>query len=200
MNIPKVFIFLGPSGCGKGTQVELLMSKLCPSEDKSCKILRVGSGALLRDFATGDNFSNKSIRSILEEGALVPEAVIVHLWTDYLIKNFTGTENIIFDGCPRKIHEAQLLDSLLKFYKIEKPAVVYLNVGHDWSQKRLLARGREDDLPENIEKRLEWFATDVMPAINFFKHNSHYNFAEVNGEQSIEDVHKEIISKLGLNL
>jgi adenylate kinase len=197
---PQVFIFLGPSGCGKGTQADILTEKLCQVGDKSCRTLRIGSGALLRNFSEGEGFSNKQMRQVLSNGDLAPEAIIVALWANYLINTFTGEENVIFDGCPRKLHEAIMLGSLLQFYKIEKPAVIYLNVSPEWSKKRLLARARPDDLPDAIDKRLEWFKTDVMPAINFFKSSDYYNFAEVNGEQPIDDVQNEILAKLGLNL
>ncbi len=199
-NISKVFIFLGRSGCGKGTQADLMIAHLCKIGDKSCKTLHVESGALLREFAKGDNYTQKKIKEVLAGGVLVPESVIVSLWTDYLIANFSGTENLVFDGTPRKLHEAQLLDNALQFYGVEKPTVIYVNVSREWSEKRLLGRARKDDTPDAIEKRLTWFETEVMKTIDFFKTNPYYNFIDVNGEQPIEDVQNEILAKLGLNL
>ena len=120
-NTPKAFIFIGRSGCGKGTQADLLMNHLCEVGSKSCQTLHIESGALLRNFVTKeDNFTQERIKSVLNGGDLVPESVIVALWTNYIIANFTGTENMVFDGTPRKLHEAQLLDNALKFYGIEK--------------------------------------------------------------------------------
>jgi adenylate kinase len=199
-NIPKVFIFIGRSGCGKGTQADLLMTHLCKVGDKTCKTLHIETGALLREFVKGDSYTQQLCRKSMDEGTLMPEAVMVALWQKYLEDNFTGTENIIFDGCPRKLHEAQLLDSALKFFNIKKPTVIHMNVSHEWSEKRLIGRARKDDTADAIARRLAWFETEVMPTINFYKSNPDYNFIDVNGEQPIEDVQNEILAKLGLNL
>lgn len=61
---------------------------------------------------------------------------------------------------------------------------------------RLKGRGRFDDNNEDIEARLKWYETDVMPAINFYRDNPKYNFLEIDGEQTIEKVHQDILSKL----
>jgi adenylate kinase len=148
----------------------------------------------------GESYTQKLCGKTMTEGTLMPEAVMVTLWQKYLEDNFTGTENIIFDGCPRKLHEAQLLDSALKFYNLKKPTIVYMNVSREWSQKRLIGRARKDDTPDAIDKRLNWFETEVMPTINYYQNNSDYQFLDVNGEQPIDDVQNEILAKLGLNL
>ena len=83
----------------------------------------------------------------------------------------------------------------LAFYKREKPTVIYINVSTKWSDDRLLARGRHDDSSlSKINKRLKWFDDKVVPAIEYMKKNPFYNFIEVNGEQSIEKVHADIIA------
>ncbi len=195
---PKVFIFIGRSGCGKGTQADYLMAHLINNKGELAETLHIESGALLRNFVKGDNFTQTKLRSVLQNGSLVPESIIVSLWTEYIISNFTGTQNMVFDGTPRKLHEAQLLDNALQFYGIEKPVVLYLNVKSDWAEKRLIERARKDDTPGAIAKRLAWFETEVVKTLSFYKHNSYYDFVEINGEQPIEDVHKEILAKLGL--
>ncbi len=199
-NKSKAFIFLGRSGCGKGTQANLLIEHLCKIGDKDCKTLHIESGALIREFSLGDSYTQKETKAVMESGLLIPEAVIVSLWMNYLANNFTSDENIVFDGTPRKLRESQLLDDALKFYKFEKPTVVCVNVSRDWSKKRLEGRARKDDTLEAIERRLEWYETDVVPVINYYKDSSYYNVIDVNGEQPIEDVQKEILAKLGLNL
>ena len=199
-NKPKVFIFVGRSGCGKGTQADLLMSHLCKIGDKACKTFHIETGAFLREFIKGDTYTQKLCKTAMDKGELMPEAVMVDLWQNFLTNNFTGQENLVFDGCPRKLHEAQLLDSAMRFYQLEKPTVICVNVSRDWSEKRLLGRARKDDNPESIKKRLEWFETEVMPTVNYYKSNPYYNFIDINGEQPIEDVQNEILAKLGLNL
>ena len=195
-----VFIFLGRSGCGKGTQVDLLIKHLSERVDKERKILHIESGALIREFSKGDSFTQKKTNFVMSNGLLIPEAVIVSLWMSHLDKNFTGNENLLFDGTPRKLRESQLLDDTLKFYDIKNPTVIVVNVSRDWSEKRLFGRARKDDTKESINKRLEWYETEVVPTINYYRDSSYYKVIDVNGEQPIEDVHKEILAKLGLNL
>ncbi len=175
------------------------MENICKTGDKACRNLHIESGALLRQFSTGCNFTQKKIKAVMSSGTLVPESIVVALWTDYIIANFTGTENMVFDGTPRKLHEAQLLDNALQFYGVEKPTVLYLDVSRDWSEKRLQGRARKDDTADAIARRLAWFETEVTKTINYYKTNSYYNFITINGEQPIDDVQNEILAKLGLN-
>jgi adenylate kinase family enzyme len=65
-------------------------------------------------------------------------------------------------------------------------------------KKRLLARGRADDTPEDINSRLAWYETDVAPSVDFYRNNPNYNFCDVNGDQSVEDVFEDIKKQLGL--
>ena len=88
----------------------------------------------------------------------------------------------------------------MKFFKRERPVVVYLKVHREWSFKHLMERaeteGRKDDTPESINRRLDWFDNDVLPTVNHYKRDRDYDFIEVNGEKSIEEVHREIIANV----
>ena len=191
----KTFIFIGRSGCGKGTQIKLLEKKL-KELDSERKIVNVSLGSDLREFWEKDAYSNNLSRSIMEKGELQPEFLVVYLWGRNLMKNMNGEEHLILDGTPRRLNEAEVLDSAIRFYKREEPIVVYLNVSRDWSVERLTSRGRADDDIEQINKRLDWFDADVVPAIEYLKNDSLYNFIDVNGEQTIEEVYKEMVQKI----
>lgn len=182
---------MGRSGCGKGTQVELLKQKLTEVY-KGKKILHIETGALFRQLLKSDSYTQRLTKEIVETGGLMPEVMAVAMWSKFLLENFTGEENLLFDGCPRKLVEAKLLDSALKFYKIPKPTIIYMNVTREWATARLLARGRKDDTKEGIESRMNWFDDDVMSVVNSYKNDPTYNFIEVNGEQTIEQVQQEI--------
>jgi adenylate kinase family enzyme len=105
---------------------------------------------------------------------------------------------MILDGLSRRAHEAPILNSAMKFYGRIKPFVIYMDVSREWAEEKLLARERGDDKIEQIEKRLDWFEKNVRPAMDYFRDNEFYNFITVNGEQSVEDVHKELMDKCGL--
>ncbi len=191
---PQAFIFIGRSGCGKGTQVELFKKIL--EEKTGLKDIHVETGSLLRGLVKTLSYTGQKTKEIIETGSLMPESVVIGLWVDHLIKNFTGKENLFFDGAPRKLQEAILLDGTLNFYNIKNYKIIYVNVSRDWASKRLLARGRKDDTEDGINNRMTWFENDVIPCVDYFKNNPNCEVCEINGEQNIEDVHKEIISKI----
>ncbi len=191
---PIVCIFIGRSGCGKGTQVDLYMENL--SKINNEKILHIETGSLLRDLVKKESYTSQKTKEIIETGALMPESIVIGLWAGYLTNNFSGKENLVFDGAPRRLMEAELLDTTLKFYNISKYKVIYINVSREWATARLLARARKDDTNEGIEKRMSWFDNDVMSCIEFFKNNNSCEFIDINGEQSIEEVSAEILKKV----
>jgi len=79
----------------------------------------------------------------------------------------------------------------------EKPVVIYVDVSENWAKERLLGRGREDDKDgEEINNRMNWFETDVLPALDIYSRDPRYKYLHINGEQSIEEVQKEILEKL----
>ena len=193
---PTIFVFMGRSGCGKGTQADLLM-KAIAEKDPSTPILYLETGRKFREFITGESFSSKRSAEVYASGARQPDFLAIHFWADFLINSFKGHEHIVADGTPRSLPEAELLIQAFEFYG-RTPQIIYLDVSRQWSVDRLTARGRMDDIkPEEINKRLDWFESDVIPAVDFFKTNSKAKFYEVNGEQSIEDVNMELMGKLG---
>ena len=58
------------------------------------------------------------------------------------------------------------------------------------AEKRLLARGRADDVESSIKNRMDWFDEDVMPILDYYKKDG--RLIEVNGEQSPEEVFSEL--------
>jgi len=189
----KVFLFFGRSGCGKGTQAKLLADFL---RTKGSEVIYIETGNALRELAKGENLVAKNIQNILKDGNLIPVFLPIWIWTDFILKNFSGKENMILDGVCRRKEEAIALDSAFDFYKIEKPNIILMNVSKDWSYARMIERKRNDDTPEKIQNRLNWFEKDVLPSIEYFKNKTEYNFIEINGEQTIENVHKDIIKAL----
>lgn len=194
MNYPLTLVFIGRSGCGKGTQAKLIIEKI--KEKDSRDLFYLETGQSFRNFIATGNYSANLSKVINEEGGLQPEFLAVWAWAHLLVEEMKDDMHLVIDGTPRKPHEAQVFDSAMKFYRREKPIIIHINVSAEWSRKRLLERGRGDDNQSDIETRLKWFESDVIPAINFFRNNPEYNFIEVNGERDIEDVHEDLIGKI----
>lgn len=187
-------ILLGRSGCGKGTQGSLLSSYLEKKSDK--KVLYVQSGSELRKFIKGAGISERLARDIYDQGNLEPEFLMIYMWANFIVNNYTGGEHMIVDGTPRKPHEASALHSMFRFYGIEKPFAIYINVKKEEAIERLLRRGRTDDAREEIAERQSWFETDVVPTIEYYRHNPHYNFIEILGDGTPEQVHQRIVDTM----
>lgn len=191
----KSFIFIGRSGCGKGTQAKLLSDYL-KKIDPSREILYVQSGQEFREFIKGSSETQKLSKAIYDVGGLQPEFLAIYMWANVLVNKFTKNEHVIMDGMPRKFHEAGVLESIFDFYKLEKPVVINIDISKEQSIDRLMARGRMDDNREDIAERLSWYETDVAPAIAFYENNPKYNFIKIDGNKSIEEVFEDIIKQI----
>ncbi len=194
---PQTFLFFGRSGCGKGTQAKLLQEYLLNKEPNT-QVEYIETGAKLREFIQEVGLTAEMTKKIMSEGGLLPSFIPIWIWTNYFVRHMDGTEHLILDGLARRQYEAPVLDDALKFYKREKPFVVFINTSRDWSKERLLGRGRSDDTSKDIDARLDWFDQNVLPTIDYFRKNDYYATIDINGEQSIEDVHKEILEKTAL--
>lgn len=186
-------IFIGRSGCGKGTQADLLVEAI-KKNDPNRHVLYVETGENFRNFLKQSSHSSQLSRDIYKRGELQPEFLAVRMWADALVTYMNGNEHVVLDGTPRKQREAMVLDSAFQFYSREKPFVIHLDVSEAWSRERLAGRGRADDVnEEEVAKRLAWFETDVKPAIEWYRTEAQgYTLLEINGERPIEDIHEDI--------
>lgn len=192
---PQTFIFIGRSGCGKGTQAKLLIDYL--KSNSSNPVFYLESGEKFREFISSSSYTAKLAREIAQKGGLQPAFLAIHIWSHLMIEQMEAEKHVVIDGSPRKLDEAKILGEALAFYN-RKPTVIYMNVSRIWAEDKLVKRGRADDkTKEEIKKRLDWFETDVAPTISYLKESPFYNFIEINGEPSIEEVHAQILSKLG---
>ena len=192
----RTVIFFGRSGSGKGTQA-VLLKKWIEEQDEEHEVLYFETGQALRGLAEQDSTAGRLTKEVLDGGGLMPAMLVVWLWGEYFMNEVKENKHLLLDGLARRVEEAPLVHDAFQFFGREKPAVVYINSSFDWSFQRLLERGRDDDTEENIKKRLSWFDEKVAPSIEFFRDKGDmYNFIEINGEQSIEEVHKELIEKI----
>ncbi|MEK7071565.1 MAG: nucleoside monophosphate kinase [Patescibacteria group bacterium] len=190
----RAVVFFGRSGCGKGTQAKLLAGYL---KSKNREVIYVETGSSFRELAKQNNLLGRNVNEILTNGFLIPVFLPIWIWTKIIVDNFSGEQDIILDGVCRRREESVALDSAFDFYKIEKPDIILMNVSMEWSYQRMVERKRADDTPEKIQNRLDWYEKDVVPSIDYFRTNGRSNFIEINGEQSIEAVHNDVVKALG---
>ncbi len=197
---PFIILLLGQSGAGKGTQSRMLAEhfpKICPDR----KVLRFATGNEVRALAKEDSHAGKIARERNSRGELQPLEWAVTFWTNFLWKNYTGEEYIIFDGAPRRVDEALRLQSLLAdFYKIPIVAV-HIMISDDEALRRIVERHAKENRDETanseaIRNKLRWYHDDVLPAVAHMKQEDAFTVIEVDGNQSKQDVFEAIISQI----
>lgn len=189
------FILIGRSGCGKGTQADLL-KKYLDNEEKS-EVLHLTTGDGFREFTSKDSYVSSLSRALNEEGILQPEFLAVWNWANIFINKLKGGETIILDGAPRRVYEVPALHSAINMFGFKKPVVIHIDVSEGWARERLKGRGRHDDKEESdVTNRMNWFETDVLPVLDAYIHDPRYSVLHVNGEQTIEEVHNELVEKI----
>lgn len=192
-----VYLFIGQSGSGKGTQVDLLKEKI-ESLDPGSKVFDLETGNMFRQLISGSSYTGKITKEMMSEGRLPPSFLGVHAWSHSIIESYTGDQHVFIDGTPRVVEEVPALCSTFEFFGWS-PHVINIEVSDRWAYERLKARGRDDDKDEaGVWGRIQWFHESVIPAMNLLKESPRVTFHTIHGEQSIENVHKDVCEELGL--
>lgn len=191
------FIFIGQSGCGKGTQVKLLIEAL-KKIDPSRGTLYLETGRRFRELIATNLPTAQLTKAMIEAGKLPPPFLGIHAWTHFLIEEYDGNAHVVMDGTPRVPDEVPVLLSATQFYGWDTH-VIFIDVGDEWAYEKTKGRGRADDKDEKrVWGRIEWFHQSVVPTIELLKHAPNVHFHRVFGEQAIEEVHRDICYELGL--
>ncbi len=184
------FVFIGRSGCGKGTQAALLEAHL---EGKGYEVLRLGTGDFARERAQKDTLTGHWIKSILDAGGFFPDWLAGALMLEMIEPRLTAQGQVLFlDGSPRRMHEAEVLDEFTAHLKRPPVRAIHLDIGEEESRRRMLARGRSDDTEAAITSRLGWFTTKVAPVLDYYGSR----LISVSGEGAPEAINAKIIESL----
>ena len=176
-------IFLGPPGAGKGTQALKIASEF--------DLAHISTGDMLREHVSSGTELGKIAKSLLDEGNLVPDELVIEMLLERL-NNEDCKNGAILDGFPRTLPQAKSLESLDKEFPVAK--VFVFEVNEDELIKRILLRGemtgRSDDTEDSIKVRFEVYKKDTQPLVDFYNKKNLVNVIDAVGE--VEDIYNSI--------
>ncbi len=121
-------IMLGAPGTGKGT----IGNELC----KKYNLVHLATGDIFRDEIKRETELGKKANEYISKGELVPDEITIAMVEGKLDR----LENVLLDGFPRTIPQAEALDKYLKENNKEITAVINLKVPDEDIIKRTSSR------------------------------------------------------------
>ena len=207
-------IFLGAPGAGKGTQAEIIASRL--------GIPTISTGAIIREALNAGTELGMKAKEFIEIGELAPDDVVIGIIKERLAKS-DCQNGFILDGFPRTVPQAEALDSM----GIELDCVISIEVPDDVIVERMSGRrvckkcgatyhtiynpsedgvncdkckeeltNRKDDAPEVVLSRLEVYHNTTEPLKEFYAKKG--NLKLVDGVGSVEEISYRTIVALGI--
>ena len=175
-------ILFGPPGSGKGTQSEKLISKY--------GLKHLSTGDLLRSEISGQTPLGMAVKSLMAEGKLVPDEIVIEM-IDTALDNNPQVNGFLFDGFPRTTSQAEALDKLLAQKGTSIAVVLALQVSKEELIKRLLNRGRtserSDDVNEEvIASRINEYEKKTAAVADHYKKYGKVEY--VKGEGGIDEI------------
>ena len=206
-------ILLGAPGAGKGTQAELLVSKL--------SIPAISTGNMLREAIANGTDLGKKAKQYMDEGNLVPDELILGIVADR-VAQADCANGFILDGVPRTLAQAEALEAT----GVRIDHVVSIEVDDNEIEGRMTGRRvcgkcgasyhivanppkmenvcdscgselviRKDDAPETVRKRLQVYHATTEVLKDFYAKLGRLRL--VNGSQSIEGANEDILKAIG---
>ncbi len=173
-------IIIGIQGSGKSTQGKILGKKL--------QVPYLSTGHIFRVLSKEDTPLGRQIKVLMNAGFLIPDEKTLKIVEEYLTRP-EYKDGYVLDGFPRTLAQAQKFNQ-----DINK--VILLKISDKEALWRISGREeiREDETLMAIRKRIEIFHKFTEPVLDYYKEKR--LLLEVDGEQTIEDIHKEIVEKL----
>ncbi|HUD03673.1 MAG TPA: nucleoside monophosphate kinase [Patescibacteria group bacterium] len=172
-----MIILLGVPGSGKSTQGQLLTER--------GRLRWLSMGEILRKQASGEH------QKQMKAGKLLASAEVIKLLDEELQKLGDNPE-LILDGFPRYIDQAEWLLNQRNEHKIKLSAVINLFAAEEVVEARLMLRGRLDDNSKTISSRFDVYKNTAMPVIERLKQGG-VPIIEINADQIPEAILEDII-------
>jgi len=190
-----ILILLGPSGCGKGTQAQLLSQKY--------GLPHYSTGQIIRDETAAGTPEGLEACDYANRGVWAPDELVFKM----LAKRLAGPEaqkGFILDAFPRTVNQAQILEAYLREKGLSVAKVLLLETDEETAITRiqnrlaedLKAKGevRPDEGDEIIRKRLQSYRESINPILNFYRQRGLLEI--IDNSPPIAEVFQAILSRL----
>lgn len=182
-------VLLGAPGSGKGTQAARLREHL--------QVPHISTGDLLRAAVAAGTELGIKAKVVMDAGQLVSDEIVLGMLEERLLKADCA-DGFVLDGYPRNLAQADALDTLLNKIKQPMEKAVQLDVPNEAivarCEIRFKEQGRADDNPEVVRERLQVYAKNTAPVVEFYRHQG--SLVHVNGVGSLDEVFHRIIAAI----
>ena len=202
---------LGSPGAGKGTQAQNIVNKF--------NLNQISTGDLLRNEIKNKTDIGREIEKIISKGDLATDEIVDRLLKKVVI-SANIRNNIIFDGYPRNLNQAENLELILNSDNQSINYILFLKVPRNIIEKRILERitceicnnsynefidkkeiakhkcgskylkKRKDDNKEALINRYDEYMKKTKPVLDYY--SSRNNFFEIDGVDEIEVISSKI--------
>jgi adenylate kinase len=156
---PIRLVILGRQGSGKGTQCARLVDHY--------GAVHISTGDMLRAAVSEGTELGLRARAIMDAGELVSDEIMNGIVAERLAKADVQRNGVLLDGFPRTPAQADALEAILGPGGLD--AAVNLDVPVEVVKERMASRGRVDDTPEAIDRRLDLYEKQTAPLIDWFQ-------------------------------
>jgi adenylate kinase len=182
-------LLIGPPGAGKGTQA----SRIADHFD----LARIATGDLLREQVANGTELGKVANEYMDRGDLVPDDLVIEMTRDRMVEaNEEG--GYVLDGYPRTLAQAEAAYRWALARGIPFDLTLYFEIEEQELLARLAGRAREehrsDDTVETVRHRLEVFASQTRPLVEYYQRRG--ILVPINAVGPIDAISEEIFATL----
>jgi adenylate kinase len=182
-------LLIGPPGAGKGTQA----ARIAAHFDLS----KIATGDLLREQVANGTELGRVAKGYMDRGDLVPDDIVIQMTRDRMVEA-DAEGGYVLDGYPRTLAQAEAAYRWAVARGIPFDLAVYFEIGEDELLARLAGRAREehrsDDAEETIRHRLEVFAAQTHPLVDYYHRRG--ILVRLNAVGQVDAVSEQIFANL----
>jgi adenylate kinase len=182
-------LLIGPPGAGKGTQAERIVTHF--------DLAKIATGDLLREQVTQGTEMGRVAKEYMDRGDLVPDDIVIEMARDRMLQaNAEG--GYVLDGYPRTLAQAEAAYRWAVARGIPFDLTLYFEIGEEELLARLAGRAREehrtDDLLETVRHRLEVFAAQTRPLVDYYQRRG--ILVRINAVGAVDAISERIFATL----